>query len=114
MTMTFNQTEYMKEWSKRNPDKVREYRRNSNRRRREEVIAHYGGKCECCGETTYEFLGIDHIEGGGGKHRKELATQGHTLYTWLKKNNYPEGFRVLCHNCNMAIGFYGSCPHMKL
>jgi hypothetical protein len=20
-------------------------------------------------------------------------------------------YRVLCHNCNMALGFYGYCPH---
>jgi len=24
---------------------------------------------------------------------------------------YPTGFRVLCHNCNQAIGLYGYCPH---
>jgi hypothetical protein len=35
------------------------------------------------------------------------------LYLWLKRNNYPTGFRVLCHNCNLAIGFYGYCPHHR-
>ena len=28
-----------------------------------------------------------------------------------RKNNYPEGFQVLCSNCNFAKGKYGSCPH---
>jgi hypothetical protein len=29
----------------------------------------------------------------------------------LIKNNFPDGFQVLCHNCNMSIGLYGYCPH---
>ena len=77
-------------------------------RLREEVLRHYGGKCACCGEKTYEFLAIDHIKGGGKKHRDSIRVQ---LPWWLKKNGYPEGFRVLCHNCNMAMGRYGYCPH---
>lgn len=81
------------------------------RRRRERVLAAYGGKCACCGEDRYEFLCIDHITGGGGKHRKELAKNGTHLYLWLENNGYPDGYRVLCHNCNMSIGFYGYCPH---
>jgi len=56
-------------------------------------------------------LGIDHINGGGGKHRKELTIQGITIYIFLKRNNYPKEYQVLCHNCNLAKGFYGECPH---
>ncbi len=26
---------------------------------------------------------------------------------------YPTGFRVLCHNCNCALAYYGSCPHER-
>jgi len=81
------------------------------RKLREAAISAYGGKCACCGETTYEFLCIDHVDGGGGRHRRKLESEGHTTYTWLKKYNYPEGYRVLCHNCNLATGFYGFCPH---
>jgi hypothetical protein len=32
---------------------------------------------------------------------------------WLKRNGYPKGFRVLCHNCNSARGLYGYCPHKR-
>ncbi len=70
-------------------------------------------KCSCCGEKTIEFLGIDHIYGGGNKHRKLLKSKGTTLYLWLKKNNYPKGYQVLCHNCNLAKGYYGECPHKR-
>jgi hypothetical protein len=79
---------------------------------RKEVLQYYGGippSCACCGETLYEFLSIDHKEGGGSKHRKNLKNR--TVYCWLRQQGYPPGFRVLCHNCNQSIGVYGYCPH---
>ena len=67
--------------------------------------------CACCGEKHLEFLSIDHINGGGAEHRRQLKEA--TIYRWLKRNGYPEGYRVLCHNCNQALGHYGYCPHQK-
>jgi hypothetical protein len=82
-----------------------------NRRNRLAAIEYYGSKCACCGESHTEFLAIDHINGGGNVHRRNLGALGSHLFTWLKKNNYPEGFRVLCHNCNQSLGLLGYCPH---
>lgn len=76
------------------------------------VFRHYcQGKprCACCGLETVEFLCIDHINGGGQKHRKEINTGN--FYHWLIKSGFPAGFQTLCYNCNMAKGFYGQCPH---
>lgn len=75
------------------------------------VLEHYGGKCACCGETRYEFLAIDHINGDGRIHRRSVP--GSRICRWLRKNNFPEGFRILCHNCNQSLGHYGYCPHQK-
>ena len=79
------------------------------------VLYHYGGnppKCACCGVDHIEFLCIDHINGGGNKHRKEINLfGGHNFYRWLIKNNYPSGFQVLCFNCNSSKAHYGYCPH---
>lgn len=91
-----------------NIKKMRVYRESA----RIEAINHYGGKCVCCGETKPEFLAIDHVNGDGNIHRKKINRMN--LAVWLRINNYPDGFRVLCHNCNCAIGFYGYCPHGKL
>jgi hypothetical protein len=82
-------------------------------RLRYEVIGHYGAFCACCKETKFEFLCIDHIDGGGTRHRKEIGGNSARLYAWLRKNNYPLGFRVLCHNCNQSFGIYGNCPHQN-
>jgi hypothetical protein len=81
---------------------------------RRAVIKHYSnGKncCDCCGETMYEFLSIDHINGGGNRHKRERSIK--RLSDWLYHHDFPDGFRVLCHNCNQAIGYYGYCPHER-
>lgn len=84
-------------------------------RLKEEVFEAYGGaSCACCGEIHLDFLSIDHIGGGGAKHRKDLRGGGGKVYQWLKKHGYPPGFRVLCMNCNHALGHSGSCPHGTL
>jgi hypothetical protein len=86
--------------------------RERNRALKTEVLSAYGGaKCVCCGETLFEGLTIDHIGGDGSAHRKEI---GNTLYPWLKKNNYPPGFQVLCGTCNMAKRTSDHCPHEDL
>jgi hypothetical protein len=96
-------------------DKLKEQGKNNRRALRMEVMSHYsGGKpfCECCKETEYEFLSVDHIDGGGAEHRKQGLTSK-AFYRWLKANGLPEGYRVLCMNCNFAIGVHGSCPHQR-
>lgn len=55
------------------------------------------------------MLTIDHIHNDGAKHRREItggiSQNGAKLYAWLKKNNYPEGFQVMCWNHNMKKAF---------
>jgi RNA 3'-terminal phosphate cyclase len=60
--------------------------------------------CEVKGGTQNIIaLTIDHINGGGKKHERELKKKGIMLYDWLIKNNFPpemEGqLQVLCNNC---------------
>lgn len=77
---------------------------------RETVINHYGGVCKCCGETRPECLSIDHIDGGGKAHVRAIGGPNR-LCEWIIKNNFPNNFRLLCHNCNFAEGQKGGCPH---
>lgn len=100
-------------WGKKNKQYKNAYDRYRVRDIRWLVVTHYGGpnpKCDCCGDDTYEFLSLDHINGGGTKHRQKNG-KGAGLYFWLKKNNYPPGYRVLCYNCNCSLGFHKYCPH---
>lgn len=86
-----------------------------NHERKNIVLNHYSDnlmKCECCGELNEEFLTIDHINGGGSKHRKDCNLRGNGMfYKWLIDNNFPPGFRVLCFNCNSSLGRLNYCPH---
>ena len=56
-------------------------------------------KCALCEEHRLPCLSIDHINGGGGAHRKALRMAGESFYRWLKSANFPGGYRVLCMNC---------------
>ena len=101
---------------KRTEDPAERAKRNAKAREksrsdRERVLAHYGGSCQCCGESQYEFLTIDHIEGGGSKHRRSGGAG--KIVRWLIGNGMPGGYRVLCWNCNAAAGIYGQCPRHK-
>jgi len=103
-----------KMWYQKNRDKYNQSQREEYHQLINEVIDGYGGKCKCCGETRKEYLTIDHKNGNGRKHRKEIGVTGSGFYRWLKENNYPEGFQILCFNCNCGKGSYSVCPHNEI
>ncbi len=105
--------EIQRRWREAHPEELRAYNKKYRVVLRLAVLDAYGGCCACCGESTSEFLTIDHIANDGFAHRKRVGG-GYSMYLWLKRNQFPEGVQVLCHNCNMAKGFYGSCPHSRL
>jgi len=134
MTITEHRRKYLREYQRKWKEKNRELIRQKEKKRyhsqtkehkamvvlrnklrrhrlRLEAIKHYGNKCACCGETQIDFLCIDHINGDGSAHRKIMTTR--SIGEWLYSNNYPKGFQVLCHNCNIGKGINGKCPHQK-
>lgn len=105
--------EFFRAWAKANPEARKAAAARARAKLRRRVLDHYGGSCDCCGEGRQPFLAIDHIDGGGIQHRKSLGNAGFgiSFYRWLVNQGFPTGFRVLCHNCNQALGHYGRCPH---
>jgi hypothetical protein len=109
--------DYSKEWNQNNKEKRngidKRYhvahrdkkiiaRRKSRQKERLAVLTHYTNgliKCARCGFDDIRALCVDHIDGGGNKHRKEIG-EGN-LYSWIIKNKFPDGFQILCANCNM-------------
>lgn len=104
--------------NKRNEDYKKNLgeRRKANRRRnrrytiqlKQKVIRHYSNGTMACANpfrqhekpyTDIRALSIDHPNGGGNQQRKKL--KGSAFYRWLIKNNYPEGYQVLCGSCQM-------------
>jgi hypothetical protein len=130
---------YSKDWRMRHPDQRRlinkraiakkpEYYRALKKychymwreRLRRTVFGHYSNntfKCECCGESEQDFLVIDHINGNGNEHRRAVfgrtAAGGHAMHSWLVKQGFPQGFQLLCSNCNASRGKHGECVHKR-
>jgi len=140
--MPKNSTDYMRQWRLNHPEykeheKIyrKEYRQRPlvrakyrgplgfnvrhNTKVRFEVYAHYSStvipSCACCGEQELLFLTIDHINNNGAQERKQLHNGkniGSAFYDWLKKQGYPEGYQLLCFNCNLGKHRNkGICPH---
>ena len=80
--------------------------RNSHNKLKQRVLTHYGnGEIACvkCRESRMACLSIDHIDGGGLKHRIGLGVKGGvSFYHWLEKNSYPIGYQTLCMNCQFV------------
>lgn len=126
--MTYNPDTYKKWYAKNREEKIatvsayqkanrasrNEYEKARYRSIRVEVLEYYGGVCACCGEEEKAFLQIDHINGNGNSHRRKIEKESGgrvSMVLWLKRNNFPAGFQVLCANCNMAKHISGVCPH---
>lgn len=104
--------QYDEQYRKDNAARISERRKLELQTLKKEVFQAYGGKCSCCGEPQIDFLAIDHKDGGGTQARKKNSLWGRRMYFWLKKNNYPSGFQVLCHNCNWSVHLHGgTCIH---
>lgn len=56
------------------------------------------------------FLALDHINGGGKADREAKGGVADWWYA-LVKQGFPDGYQVLCHNCNWAKHSLGVCPH---
>lgn len=67
-------------------------------------MSHYSGynppRCGKCGKTDIAQLTIDHVFSDGAIMRKYYPYQKRHLCRWLKNNNYPIGYQVLCRKCN--------------
>lgn len=103
-------------WQKENPEARKLAARNYYFRQQHDAIMAYGGyKCACCGETEPLFLSIDHVNNDGKEHRKQLGTLGGAkFYKDLRERGWPEGFQVLCMNCNHGRHRNGGiCPHKE-
>ena len=92
-------TKYRRE----HPEMVKQADRKIRARYKMEVFTHYSDgntpACANCRIDDIDVLVIDHINGGGAALRRN-KTEASNLVWWLKKNNYPSGYQVLCANCN--------------
>ena len=114
--------EYQRAYYAKNINKMRKKRIKERKlyvvRIRAKVFAHYSKngeiKCACCACTDEWALKLDHIHNNGAEERKHFRKgcgSGTHFYSWLLRNNYPEGYQILCRNCNWGKKLFGECPH---
>jgi hypothetical protein len=109
-------------WKKDNPGKVKSYHykyyqahkekrkiivQEKNKELFNEILNYYGHQCSIIDCGGIENLRVDHI---GGKDNGDGYLKGHKLWRWLKKNNFPPGFRILCQRCNALDGYHRNSP----
>ena len=100
--------------NKRYYEKNRQWIKKFRKDLKLEVVTAYGGKCECCDESHWQFLTLDHVDGNGQTDRAKYRNVTGALYGWIKRNNFPKnGYRLLCMNCNWIRRFGGTCPHQE-
>lgn len=104
--------ERQKRYRQADPEKIRKQDRERRLRLKLLVISAYGGRCACCGETEPEFLSIDHVNGGGTKHRKKVGFSG-TVYRLCRDLGFPAEYQILCFNCNFSKSRGGVCVHKR-
>jgi hypothetical protein len=96
--------ELKRKYYKDNREKILLRNRKHNKNLKIEVLSHYSKDipvCLVCGILDVDVLTIDHISGGGNKHKSSIGgSLGRKLYTFLKKSGFPPGYQVLCFNCN--------------
>jgi len=98
----------------KNPKKFMEKIKKRWELRKAQAIEKMGGKCACCGENNPIFLCLDHIKGNG---RRDYQKAGGPQGVWkraIAEGLPKEKYRLLCWNCNAALGLYGFCPHSNL
>lgn len=75
-----------------------------------EFVLAYGGCCQCCGETRFDLLTLEHIRNKG---YKLIYNNSSNLIRKLKIQGWPKGYTVLCFNCNMSTKNGAPCVHSK-
>jgi len=115
-----NREAYRRKQDSLSPEEFIDYRTSINKRRRVKniqhkinALSHYSVKdYPICANpfglhtedvTDIDVLTIDHVNGGGNKHTDDKGRRigGYNLYRILCNSDFPEGYQVLCANCQM-------------
>lgn len=97
--------------------KIAAYARRKRDEHKLQVINHYTDndpKCANCGLDILSLLSIDHINNDGAEHKRKLFSgkrRGDTraVYKDIVEKNFPEGYQILCFNCNYHKEFVRRC-----
>lgn len=102
--------EYAHQYRQQYPERVTACRTKWRQQLKKKILSHYSNgipHCMGCGITDIDVLCLDHIANNGNEQRRQLGLLGASFYRWLEREGYPEGYQVLCANCNMKKALAG-------
>lgn len=100
-------------YRKENPELIASQRKTKRQELRQKVLDTYGRFCSHCGETNVKMLTIDHINGGGGEHRKKIGKQTEAMCKDVLKEYKPDIYQILCIACNWHKGMFNKLPELE-
>ena len=94
---------YSKIWRKRNPDKIRAYRRKYIRNAKRKAIKYKGSKCQICGlkDSCIAIYDFHHINPKTKKYEPGKIMH----YSWKKIKKEIDKCNLVCKNCHAKIHF---------
>lgn len=70
------------------------------------IVGLYGARCALCNCEHTNFLEIDHVCGGGKRHRDQCGSQ-HSMFSAILAEGYrPDKYRVLYKACNQLARWF--------
>lgn len=70
--------------------------------------------CACCLDNRFPFLTLDHIKPISRTRNNRGSESGTAFFRKLIKLKFPEGYQVLCMNCNCLKRNKPKCPCQDL
>lgn len=98
-----NKKEVQALYREKNRAKINAYSTARRMRWKQTILDRYGNQCAICGFNDMRALQLDHINDNGSQERKDLGSQkfsGVKFYEYLIKQGLPDGYQILCANCN--------------
>lgn len=87
------------------PKSRKDYGRGYAAGLRQAIIIVLGGKCSKCPVSDPFMLHVDHVHGGGTRHRKRVGS-GPNYYRSILQQVCTGRFRLLCANCDRKTQFF--------
>ena len=87
---------YAARYRQLHPERVKACVKKYRDGQRQLILRFLGGKCVKCSNSDWRVLQVDHLNGGGNRHRREAGCR----QVWKDAMENPQNYQLLCANCN--------------